>query len=104
MRGKYDKAAARVQEERLFADEQLRLHEKYDEADENVVIKEKDNMAKFLIRLLLGFLKLCFVLTVLALTTIGLLTIIYLWPEFKDIFGQIIGEITGSAYGGVLYD
>ena len=89
---KYEKARERIKEEHAFLDEQELLHKKYD-APEYVVIKEKDNMVKFMIRLFTGFLKIIFTVIIIALATTGILTLIYLRPELMNVLDDIFGEV-----------
>lgn len=88
--GKYDKFTSEIKEEKAFNKKQDRLHEKYEEIDEDKVIVETSNMTKFLLSFLKALLKTVIGIVVIILTTIGILTLIY--PDSRaELFNIITG-------------
>lgn len=92
---KYDKAIETLQQKQKNIEEQEKLHKKYKEEKPEVVIKEKSNTIKFLIKTLGHLLRIIAICLILALATIGALTLIYshLRQEFLLIVQEIIAQI-----------
>lgn len=70
-----------VQEEKKREEEQRRLHEKHGVRDENLIIVEKNNMLKFLIRTLGRIIRYAATTAIFILAALGLLSLIY--PEIR---------------------
>lgn len=87
-KGGFQKA---VEEEIEKEQEQKRLREKHQVHDEQVLIVEKDDLAKFLIRTGTGAVKLIATIAILGLAVLGLLTLIY--PVPRDALFQVLQEI-----------
>ena len=69
------------QEEEAFREEQEKLKAKHDIEDENVVVVEKTNFAKFSVTTLIRLIKLIATILILALAAIGLTALLY--PECR---------------------
>lgn len=77
-------------------EEQGKLRERYKIKDEEVYIVEKKSLVKFLLQAGINFIKIIFAIISIALSTIGILTIIYEKPRADMI------EILTSIYNDVL--
>ncbi len=71
--------------------EQRKLKEKYNIPDENVIIKEKSHILKFLIKTGIALVKAVASMVVIGLCTIGILTLVY--PETREPFFGIISQL-----------
>lgn len=83
-----------VKEETAFKENQQKLKKKYQINKPDVVVVEKTNMTKFLIRLLIGFIKFAATTAILILAVIGLLTLIY--PQIRAEFISVWLQITAQ--------
>ena len=70
---------------------QFDLKDKYNIQDPDVVVVEKSNMIKFLIRLITSLLRLLCILTVFGLAVCGLLALVY--PEPRTALIQVLYTI-----------
>lgn len=95
--GRYEKIKKAVKEDRAFKKEQEKLHEKHDGIDQDTVIIEKSNMAKFLLNFLRVLFRTLFGFITITLSTIGLLTLIY--PDTRDAFFDVINQIIKDLVG-----
>ena len=75
------------EEEEAFREEQEKLKAKHDIEDENVVVVEKTNFAKFSVTTLIRLIKLIATILILALAAIGLTALLY--PECRMAFFSI---------------
>lgn len=88
-----------VKEQNKFNNEQSHLKEKYHIKDGNVVIVEKNNMIKFLIRYAITLFRFLFRIAIIVLATSGLLAFIYpssriaLWNIIIQIKNQLLSFI-----------
>lgn len=84
-----------VKKEEAQKAEQRNLHKKHHVADKNVVIVEKDNMAKFTIRSIGRLIQIVAAIVLCILAAIGLLTMLYptLRVEFLDIMSRIYRDV-----------
>lgn len=89
--GKYTKAAETIRKQQEFEKEQKELHRKYMEEPEHVVIKEKNNTIKFLIRTGSLLLKSLVSVLICCLAAIGILTLVY--PDIREAFFSILRQI-----------
>ena len=87
-KGGFQKA---VEEEIEKEQEQKRLREKHQISDEQVLIVEKDDLAKFLIRTGIAAVKLIITITILSLAVLGLLALTY--PVPREALFQVLAEI-----------
>lgn len=71
-----------VKKENEEKKQQMALRKKYN-STENVRIVEKNGFGKFLISLLVNFIKTCFSIVLCSLSLIGLLSLIY--PETREL-------------------
>lgn len=69
------------EEEEAFREEQEKLKAKHDIEDENVVVVEKTNFAKFSVTTLIQLIKLIATILILALAAIGFTALLY--PECR---------------------
>ena len=69
------------EEEEAFREKQEKLKAKHDIEDENVVVVEKTNFAKFSVTTLIRLIKLIATILILALAAIGLTALLY--PECR---------------------
>ena len=69
------------EEEEAFREKQEKLKAKHDIEDENVVVVEKTNFAKFSVTILIRLIKLIATILILALAAIGLTALLY--PECR---------------------
>ena len=97
--GKYDKYAKAIKEEIAFNEEQENLHKKHENVPEDTVIIETGNMGKFMLNFIRAFIKTIFAIILIALATVGLLTLIY--PETRDAFTVIVTGIVQDILGKV---
>lgn len=74
---------------------QKQLRKQYKIEDENVKVVEKKTTFKFIINLLISFVKLVVTITLLVLATIGLICLIY--PNPRNEFLIVLNEIIKSA-------
>lgn len=88
-----------VKKQNEFNNEQEQLKEKYHIEDSGVVIVEKNNMIKFLVRYVITLLQFLFRIAIIVLATSGLLAYIYpstriaLWHIIIDIQKQLLSFI-----------
>lgn len=84
-----------VKKEEAYQREQRRLKEKHEITDPDVVVVEKDNMWKFLIRFLAGLIRMLAAILLLTLASVGLLAIVYPSPraELLQVLSDIIRQI-----------
>ena len=87
MGNKYKRAAEIIERQQNFEKEQKVLHEKYNEPD-NVIIKEKSNTLKFIIKMFRSLLKTIAAAILIILAAIGLIALIY--PEPRDNIFNIL--------------
>ena len=85
----------KVLEERGFQEKQSELKEKYDIADEEIVVVEKSNTLKFLIRSLASLIRITATIVLITLAFIGLVAIVYPEPrnELLQIWEMILGQL-----------
>ena len=92
--GKFKAGVTWYEEELVEKERQRVLHEKHNVSDE-ILIVEKSNTFKFLVRELTGGLKLCATISIICLASVGLIGLIY--PETRDayvaIYEQIISQL-----------
>ena len=84
-----------VQEEKKREEEQRRVHEIHGIQDENLIVVEKNNMLKFLIRTTGRIVRFAAAATVFVLAAVGLLALIY--PEIREELLLVLGTILGDA-------
>lgn len=84
-----------VQEEKQREEEQRRLHEKHKIQDENLIVVEKNNMLKFLIRTTGRIIRYVATAAVFILAAVGLLALIY--PEIRGELFLVLGTILEDA-------
>lgn len=72
-----------VKKEEAYQREQLRLHQKHEIQDLDVVVVEKDNMGKYLIRVFTGLIRLAASAVLLILAAIGVLALVYPAPRYE---------------------
>ena len=89
--GIYDKYKNKINEEQDFKKKQRKLHKKHDKIPEDTVIIEKNGTMKIIVGLLRAIIRKLFGLIVIALATIGILTLIY--PETRAAFAGVIQMI-----------
>lgn len=84
-----------VKKEKEYQKEQQRLREKHEINNPDVVVVEKDNMWKFLIRFLAGLIRMLAAILLLTLASVGLLALVYPAPrtELLQVLGDIIRQI-----------
>lgn len=83
----------KVQEDKEFAQSQQIIKNRHNIEDENVVVVEKNNMFKFLVRLFLRIIKFAAAAAILLLAAIGLTALIYPAPR-SDVYEVIDGVIS----------
>lgn len=86
-------AAARKELER--EEEQKRLHEKHNIADENMLIVEKDNTFKFTVRMAGRLIRFVATVIVLVLATLGIISLLY--PEVRMELFRVLMSIYDQA-------
>jgi len=94
--GIYDKYKKKINEEQDFKKEQKKLHKKHDKIPEDTVIIEKNGTMKIIAGLLRTIIRKLFGLIVIALATIGILTLIY--PETRAAFFNVIQMIKADLF------
>ena len=75
--GKYDKATEKIIEEQEFKKAQRLLRKKYKIEDDNVIVKEKSGLIKFLITTGGRIIRVAASIVVYILAALGLLSLIY---------------------------
>lgn len=71
--------------------EQERLRSKHHVDEKNILVVEKSNMVKFLIRTTGRIIRILATMTIFVLATIGLLALVY--PEVRTELIHILGQI-----------
>ena len=89
--GKYDKATEKIAEEQAFKKAQRELRKKYEIENENVIIKEKSGLIKFLINTGGRIIRIAASIVVYILAALGLLSLIY--PAARAVLIQTLQEI-----------
>ena len=89
--GKYAKATRKIKEEQAFEKEQLALKKKYDMENENVIIKEKSSVLKFLITTGGRIIRIAASIVLYVLAALGLLSLIY--PSTRAALTDTLQEI-----------
>lgn len=84
-----------VQEEKKREEEQRRLHEIHGIQDENLIVVEKNNMLKFLVRTAGHIVRLVATAAIFILAAVGLLALIY--PEVRGELLLVLGTIFEDA-------
>lgn len=80
--------ASKVREDKEFEDNQEKLKKKYGIAQgKKIVVVEKSNMFKFLIKTLFAIIRLLATIALLAMAIIGILAMVY--PDTRDILWHI---------------
>lgn len=96
--GKYSKGLVNdIKKEQEEAAKQAELRRRYNvEEEENVIIKEKTNTFKFIVRLLISGIQLVVRIFIVLMAALGCIAIIY--PEVRApllvVLGHIIQELT----------
>lgn len=88
--GKFKAGVTRYEEEFAEKERQRVLHEKHNISEE-ILIVEKSNIFKFLVRVLIGGLKLCATISIICLASVGLIGLIY--PETREAYVAIYEQI-----------
>lgn len=86
----------KVREERAFQEKQNTLKEKYDIAqDTEVVVVEKSNVLKFLIRTLGAIIRLAAIITLITLAFVGVVALVYPQPRAAlfEVMGTAVWEL-----------
>lgn len=85
----------KIKEEEEFKKRQNVIKEKHNIQDDNVIVVEKNNMFKFLVKLFLSAVKFIAAAVILILAGIGLTALIYPRPraELFVILNQVINDI-----------
>ncbi len=84
-----------IKKEKVFEENQQYLKDKYNMTGEAVVIVEKNNLLKYLIKYGVALIKLVVTIAILVLATLGVLTIVYpnsrheLLFVLEDIYSQM---------------
>ena len=84
-----------VQEEKKREEEQRRLHEIHGIQDENLIVVEKNNMLKFLIRTVGRIVRFVATVAIFVLAAVGMLALIY--PEVRGELFLVLGTIFEDA-------
>lgn len=85
----------RYKKEKVFEENQQHLKDKYNMTGEAVVIVEKNNLLKYLIKYGVALIRLVVTIAILVLATLGVLTIVYpnsrheLLFVLEDIYSQM---------------
>lgn len=74
---KYDKAKERVKAEQQFEKEQEKLKSKYSITEENIIVKEKSGLTKFIIKSAFSVIRIIANIAIYALAATGLISLIY---------------------------
>lgn len=88
MGNKYLKAAEKIENEQDFNEKQKVLRKKYD-VPEGIIIKEKNNMIKFTVNTIRGFIRIIATIALIILAAIGLMASIYPEPR-REIISILI--------------
>lgn len=83
-----------VQEEKKREEEQRRLHEIHGIQDENLIVVEKNNMLKFLIRTAGRIVRFVATAAIFVLAAVGLMSLIY--PEIRRELILVLISILGD--------
>ena len=96
MANKFKKGfVAEYKEKKQHEAEENRIKQKHHITDENVVVVEKSNTLKFIIRVLVLFLKTAAWITLIILAAVGILCLIY--PETRaELFRILISIFEGT--------
>ena len=96
MANKFKKGfVAEYKEKKQHQAEEKRIKQKHHITDENVVVVEKSNTLKFIIRILVLFLKTAAWIILIILAAVGLLCLIY--PEIRvALFDVLSGILAGT--------
>ena len=84
-----------IKKEQIFEENQQHLKDKYQMTGEKVVIVEKNNFLKYLVKYSVSFVKLVVTIATLILATLGVLTLVYpnsrheLLFVLEDIYSQM---------------
>ena len=84
-----------IKKEQIFEESQQQLKDKYKMTGEKVVIVEKNNFLKYLVKYNVSFVKLVVTIAILILATLGVLTLVYpnsrheLLLVLEDIYAQM---------------
>lgn len=90
--GKFQSSLVKeIESQREFDSQQSKLKEKHNIADEHIVVVEKDNMSKFMVRTVGNLVRLAATVVLLVLATIGLLTLVY--PELRTPFIDVMQSL-----------
>lgn len=84
-----------VQGEKKREEEQRRLHEIHGIQDENLIVVEKNNMLKFLIRTVGRIVRFVATAAIFVLAAVGMLALIY--PEVRGELFLVLGTIFEDA-------
>lgn len=88
--GKFKTGLVReINREIAYKNEQAELKEKHNIEDENVVVVEKPSLGKFILKCVIGFIKLLASAILILLAAVGLLTLIYPAPRL-EVCGVIL--------------
>lgn len=92
---KWNKYMEAVSEQKEFEKNQEKLHDKYEDIEDEKVIVETSNSYKFTVNLIKNITKGLAGIMSIILSTIGILTLIYpnIRNEFLKVFSQILLEI-----------
>ena len=84
-----------IEEKKAFAEEQKRIKKEHRIEDENVVVVEKSNMAKFTVKTFIRLVKICAAILIFALATVGAMCLIYPATRmgFFSIFDGTISQM-----------
>lgn len=96
--GKFKKEfVTAVKEEQKKEAEQKKLHEKHRVEDENILVVERDNMVKFLIRNSARLIRILATVSLFILATIGLIALVY--PEIRTELLLVLQKIFREGKG-----
>lgn len=79
---------SKIEEKKIFEEKQNDLKEKYNINAQDVIIVEKNNVVKFLVKVMISVIKTVATISILVLAAIGLLTVIY--PEVRNPFVELL--------------
>lgn len=80
-----------IEKEIAQEEEQKELKQKYNIQQEDVIVVEKNNILKYIIKYVVGAVKLVATVIILTLAVLGLLTLIY--PESRQELAKILLDI-----------
>ncbi|MEE1154433.1 MAG: hypothetical protein UH241_04680 [Acutalibacteraceae bacterium] len=86
----FNSGVSKYLETKQKEEEQKKLRTKY-ETDENVLVVEKSNTLKFILKLVINGTQLVATVLLILLATIGLLGLIY--PETRQAYTNILSQI-----------